>query len=216
MKTIYAKQIDPNKADSPLYDELEMVSNLDLLKGMAIYKHFRLSDFSDPIFVDVIDILTKNIDIDDYVKDCMDDKKQNIKQNIKKIKELINLFGNSDCYADYRIICKALKLITKQEWSYITIYGKAPVDYNHFFYQKSDWTEKEIKIFEIEYFNLGSEWTIYDDDDEPIDNIYCYNTELNAQEIKQEIRGALGVDDDTNIVLYAFDGYETKEKYEKL
>lgn len=80
--------------------------------------------------------------------------------------------------------------------------------------------KKALTMFEIEYFNTGTEWIVHDEEIEPespedISGFSMYCTSWNDEGIKQEIAEASGgkIED---IILYAFDGYTQTAKYKEV
>ena len=89
-------------------------------------------------------------------------------------------------------ICKAMSLVSGEEYDWQNIHGCCQGDYNRVIYPKNSFTEQDIQNFECEYFNLGTEWCVSDGDEKPDspneicgDCIYCHNTDIDS--IRREI-----------------------------
>ena len=109
------------------------------------------------------------------------------------------------------ILCELLEIVTGKSWSYRTISGCAQGDWQRVIYPTDEWTEKSLEAFEMEYFNMGSEWIIHDGDSEPENpeditgcSVYCHG--WSDDEIKAEILAEFGSEGD-EVVLYKFSGY---------
>lgn len=83
----------------------------------------------------------------------------------------------------------------------------------------NDWSREALAAFEIEYFNMGSEWIIDDgefnpDTDSPL-NINGYSVYVTAQDeegIRKELAAVEGCSP-ADLVLYVFEGYIHIPKY---
>lgn len=88
-----------------------------------------------------------------------------------------------------------------------------------FFYSVDDWNREALAAFEIEYFNMGSEWIIDDgefnpDTDSPL-NINGYSVYITAQDeegIRKELVAVEGCSP-SDLVLYVFEGYTRIPQY---
>lgn len=84
-------------------------------------------------------------------------------------------------------------------------------------YCTENWNQETRKAFEIEYFNLGTEWIIHDEDnvpDSPEDicgfGVYCATWD--EDETRQTIADAVNVDP-VDVMMYAYDGDVITAKY---
>ncbi len=101
----------------------------------------------------------------------------------------------------------ALDLITGGAWKYRTIRGYCQGDWQDIYFDSREYNDEDIKIFEMDYFNMGDEWSVYPENDENDQTgIYTYKNP------RAEIASAFGIKEE-EIELYVFDGYERTVKY---
>lgn len=127
----------------------------------------------------------------------------------ERLEELCNKYGTRGA-DDEGIIAEALSIVTGQKWEYKQISGCCQSDWNYIYYRPEEWTEKALEYFEIEYFNIGNEWRIEDEEGDDMGNVYTH--EWNDDERKREIAENIGVDPD-EVTLYLFDGWTKTAKY---
>ena len=115
--------------------------------------------------------------------------------------------------AEIRVICRALELITGEEYTDAVIRGCCQGDWQNIIYPAS-YGEEFREAFETEYFNTGTEWIIHDDDDAPEDpeeingySMYCYSYDPRA-----EIAAEAGTDP-ADVILYEFNGYARRAEW---
>lgn len=108
-------------------------------------------------------------------------------------------------------ITAALKLITGDDYNAATIRGCCQGDWNNIIYP-AEYGREWLKNFEIEYFNTGAEWRIYENDPGSDDYYYFYTHAWNDDGQRAELAAAAGVDP-ADVVLYVFDGYIHTAKY---
>ena len=118
------------------------------------------------------------------------------------------------------VLCKVLSIVDGRKWSGRTIRGNCQGDWQNVFYPVDEWSREELNVFEIEYFNTGSEWIIKEVEDVPDDaddgpgwSIYC--TSWNYDGIRREIIDALGYEPDS-LKLYKWTGERTVDVHEEV
>lgn len=110
-------------------------------------------------------------------------------------------------YDEEETILHALDLITGGKWECKTIRGYCQGDWQDIYFDSREYGDEAIKLFEIDYFNMGDEWNVYPENDEDDKTgIYTYENP------RTEIASAFGVKEE-EIELYVFDGYERTAKY---
>ena len=192
---IKAYQIAPEYQESPLHmfnempDRLEICGNRDYERHTSatfdeVLKCLEYGDFSDFEFTG-------------YKAD--------------RLEELCNKYGTSGADNE-QIISEALSIVTWQKWKYKKISGCCQSDWNYIYYRPEEWTEKALQYFETEYFNIGDEWRIEDEEGDDIGNIYTH--ELDDDGKKMEIAECIGVDPE-EVTLYLFDGWTKTAKYKE-
>ena len=117
-------------------------------------------------------------------------------------------------------IIKALQLLTGKAWKAFTIRGCCQSDWQSGFCPVSEWSREALEAFEAEYFNTGTEWIIHDEDGEPESpeeingySVYCHG--WNSDQIRKEIADAAGETDPAAVVLYEFTGWSRSPEYKK-
>lgn len=108
-------------------------------------------------------------------------------------------------------ILRALHLVTGKRYERRTIRGYCQGDWQTIYYPISDYSRDALDALEIEYFNLGTEWTISDGDDEY--NAYCYKS--GTEEIRKEIADIAEVNP-ADVILHQFAGWIRTANYEEV
>lgn len=124
----------------------------------------------------------------------------------KKLHELAEKYAYAG--RNEEIISAALSIVTGQKWDHKQIYGSCQSDWNIIYYRPELWSAADLCVFEIEYFNTGTEWEVQDENGEEIRRAYVYE----YYQAKEEIAEALDVNT-ADVVLYWFDGWTKTEKY---
>ena len=80
--------------------------------------------------------------------------------------------------------------ISLEEFDWKEIHGCCQGEYNRVIYPESRFSEQDIKNFECEFFNLGTEWCVTDEKPDSPNEIcggciYCHNTDIDS--IRREI-----------------------------
>lgn len=99
-------------------------------------------------------------------------------------------------------ILNILSIWTGDEWNVYTMRGTVQSEWQNVFYNTKTYTMEQIKLLEMDYFNLGTEWEIKDGDDTW--SIYCYKH--GDEELKEEIADAISRDV-SEIKFFKFNGY---------
>lgn len=138
---------------------------------------------------------------------CNKDEEQ---EKIKKVFELLtqDISTLSFIYEE-DIYCKVLDLLVGGEWHNEIGRGSSQREWNIFYYDYSVY-DCGIEWLIVGYFNEGSEWICWFEDDE--DNncgVYCYKWD--DEDIKEEIISAMGGDE---VELRKFTGWARLPNYE--
>lgn len=179
-----------------------------------------LCNYSKAYISEYCNYNSKTEAINDYLPP---QKKNGKKYSSKEIKELCNIvaeygYKNKD---DSNILCSVLSIVTGENYVYAGIRGCCQGDYREIIYPESVYSEDSIKLFENEYFNLGSEWIVHDEDTVPEDPadisgfaIYCHGVpDYEEDDIRAEIADAVGCKPE-EVVLYKYTGAYTVPCYE--
>jgi len=234
---VFARQISPEHQESPM-----------MWCGDEMYK--------DVIFIGNRRYISRNVELYDDVKNALNDindcfgwhkegkkneyccfpsplhKEKFSNSELGKWVKLSRAYFEpnlKESYWEENIFCEALRLLTGQKYDHTTIRGCSQSDWQNIFYPIARYSDKAIRCLEMDYFNLGSEWIVYDSDGEPESpehvhgyTDYCYSWK--DDELKQEILGHLGLSSlgsgslseatvSAEVVLYKYDGYTKVPKY---
>lgn len=127
-----------------------------------------------------------------------------------QIVELANRY--SECRSDEEndVLCDALELFTGKSWSNGTIRGYCQCDWQEVIYP-AEYGREWLDMFEIEYFNTGTEWIVDLDGDNLSVYAYGWNNDL----IRAELADAIGATPD-EIEMHAFTGWSRTPVYEEV
>lgn len=216
---IIAEQVPPEYQESHVWHELDygMYEGLvihgnrdfngyaeDTIEGSIIKfceEWNGIADLDDEFFISELENLLDDLEIDD---------EKERRQRIKKVFELLtqDISTLSFIYEE-DIYCKVLDLLVGGEWHNEIGRGSSQREWNIFYYDYSVY-DCGIEWLIVGYFNEGSEWICWFEDDE--DNncgVYCYKWD--DEDIKEEIISAMGGDE---VELRKFTGWARLPNYE--
>lgn len=107
-----------------------------------------------------------------------------------------------------KAMVEILTLYTGHKWEVYTIRGYVQAEWQNVYYETDLFSFESIKQLQSDYFNLGTEWKIEDENDHWF--IYCY--EHDDDKLKKEISDSIGYDI-SEIKFEKFDGYTKVAKY---
>lgn len=112
-------------------------------------------------------------------------------------------------------ICAGLTLVMGKEYDYCCLRGYCQSDWNYFFYPVDLYDDDAVRCVEIDYFNMGEEWIIHDEETAP-DCPEAVNgyTMYVYDDARKEIAEAEGVDPE-DVVLWGYDGMRQVPKYKE-
>lgn len=118
------------------------------------------------------------------------------------------------------VIKKAMHLLTGHQWCKDMIRGCCQSDWQEVYYDTEYWSRQDLKVFEVEYFNMGTEWIIHDEIEEPecaedIRGFSAYCISWGNDGIRKELADIAGVEV-SDMVLFAHDGYTKIPKYKMI
>ena len=139
--------------------------------------------------------------------------------------ELIDLAQLTEEVVTNYTIRRALSVVCGGDWETTIIRGCCQGDWQEVFYDSETWTNEMLRNLEAFYFNTGSEWIVAEPSEKKLTpeeiadsgtGVYCI--EYMEDKIKEEIKGALGYENDpeVQVVLYQFDGYIKTPKYKEV
>ena len=224
----YTKQVPPDIQESPLTWDDDFYNGV-ITDGNRRYKsrktpeYERLRRFIDDAACAFEDILNKAVGAYSTVTEAVHDyfypshKEKYTTHEIKKWKDILLSFQSCSVSEEHEIYCQALNLMTGKRYAYSMIKGDCQGDWQGVYYPADECGENIIRNFETEYFNLGSQWIISEDDREPEEpediegySVYCYSWSDDG--IREEIARHTGTDPG-NVVLFKFHKYEQHPIY---
>lgn len=131
-----------------------------------------------------------------------------------EIVRLAEMYCNCRSYDENDIICDVLEIITGKKYDNATIRGCCQGDWNYIIYP-AEYGREWLKEFEIEYFNLGDEWALYENGPDGEYVFHFYTHSWRDDEKRAEIADAAGVKPD-DVILYAFDGWSRTPVYKEI
>ena len=219
---LYAKQIDPQYQKSHVdfyYEELvdgAIYGNNNLTSHVCFDFETLLDSINEMNYDELNGIMDNDEELCDllYYKfprfNIFDCSKYNIGEAIslgRAILDYIDFKKNED-------LCKILTIVSGEEWDWKEIHGSSQSEWNYFFYCKKTWKDEDIAHLEMDYFNLGSEWMVADNEDmEDLTYIYCYGSDDDS--IRKEIANNWGCEP-KDVKMLRFDGYERTPKYREV
>lgn len=132
-------------------------------------------------------------------------------------------YENEGYFDKEEAYCTIFSVLTNKEYDYKCIRGCCQRDWNYAYFPKEEWTKEYLEQFEAEYYNLGSEWTVFEEWDESeeneeevgdrdyIDTVYCYK--YDTEDIRKEIAEWIG-EAPEEIVLHEFCGWIKTPNYQ--
>lgn len=228
---IYAKQIDPEDQESPLFMDYVFLESV-VVCGNRDYKE-RTTDVFERVkrALESCDIPYEIEKVTDYknatevINDMLPPEKTRKKystKDIHKLKELVSEYSTCNRRDENALLCKVMSIVTGKKWDYKTIRGTCQSDWNYIYYPVDEWDDEGLNNFETEYFNTGSEWIVDDEDYNPKESkpldisgycIYCHSWDNDG--IRKEIADSAGVKPE-EVVLYGFTGYTRIPQYEEM
>ena len=224
---IYARQVAPEYQESP-------ISYLgdEMYRDVIFVGNRNCGSRNEELYDDVVNYfdaigycIDNHIDDDDEKEYCCFPsplyKGEHTSDEISQWVGLLYQWLEPDKKVPYfteEVICKAIALLTGQEYNHKIIQGCSQSCWQDIYFPSAEYSDEAIKRLEADYFNLGTEWIIHDDDCEPespddIDGYsqYCYSWD--DEGIKGEIIGGICNHRVTEVVLYKHDGYTKSSKY---
>lgn len=219
---VYAKQIDPEFQDSRLFyiRSGSICYNDDYYNDICILPRERYYGYMPDDIRELYYMFNHGELEADTIEDLC--KRKLSDEEINKFSELLKMYDNSKCNwsIGQQLFLAAVMILKQKPYSLRTICGCCQRDWADILYPSEEFTDDDVKIFETEFFNTGSEWIIHDGNTDPecpedIDgySIYCQDSDENA--VRAEIASATGCDP-ADVVLYMFDGYIKTPKYIKI
>lgn len=147
---------------------------------------------------------------DDYIE-IQHDLKPDAEFPVEVIKLDVDHYFNGNNDDRLAAIANMLSIMTEKEYKVKEIRGSVQGEYAWVIYRKEEFDDDAIANFEIEYFNMGSEWIIEDEDGE---DDFIYTHSWDGDDIRKEIADYADVDPG-DVVLEVFIGYRQIPVYER-
>lgn len=210
---IHAYQRPPEYQESPLFwddssfEGLELYGNRQYIERTS--DQFRnipgmLDDISEELddlqrgqkhYTDFSTILEAYTGRDNYTR-----------SDRKKWVEIVKRWTETD--EETRVFLDVLQLLNGKKYAFSILRGCCQSDWQYIIYP-AEYGKEWLNAFETEYFNLGTEWIVKEDDDSKF-SIYCTTDNPRA-----EIADATGADPG-NVVLFEFDGWDRTPRYREV
>ncbi len=216
---LYAKQINPEYQESPLYFEEDFPENI-IITGNRNYKDHTTWEYNH--IIQEYEVLCEHYEnikegnscyknITELLKDYFPGKYST--KTIHKFKEVLEKYGTRYYYEGNYII-DMLEIITGKEWKKTTIRGCCQSDWQEVIYSPEEWTKEALNAFEAMYFNTGSEWIIHDEENDPEgpEDISGYSVYCTSWDIEKELTEAANYEPE-EVILYEFSGYTKTPVY---
>lgn len=224
---VYARQVNPEYQDPYLLQRSgkdliwqdEYYLSLSIVGQIKSDVYSRVEYAIDDMMADISNVIMGvrryYNSITEVVNNYLPSEKENGKGYSKKdIKAFRKL---SDIRDDIDLMVKVLSIVTGKEYTRVVLRGCCQGDYEEAVFPKDEYTTEGIKNLECMYFNMGTEWVIHDDKEEPetAEDINGYSTYY-CETDPEKIRRLIAKENKCNIedvIMYEFSGHEQVEKY---
>lgn len=217
---IYAKQVPPEYRESPLFMEewpenVFVFGNRDFTDRSGRLEDIRrgLEDIAEE-YERLQAGYYQNYSFSEILNDYLprDDKRDYTRPERLRLREIaFDYTYTLDYRKEKETLCAVLELVTGRKYDYATIRGCCQGDWQEIIYPCAygrEWLDR----FETEYFNIGEEWRISENDPENDENYYFYTHAWNNDGIREEIAAAAGVEPG-DVILYTFTGCIKEAEY---
>ncbi len=212
---IYAKQTPPEWQQSPLYCDEDFPENVEVFGNNRLTAHTSqqfnnipslLEDLADEI--DDLRAGRKRYTDLGVILEAYTGKHDYTRQERKKWLEVIKRWTETD--EEATVFRDVLALLRGKPHKLVTLRGSCQGDWQYCIYPADEYGAEWVNSFEAEYFNTGTEWSIYENglDGECYG---AYDTKNSPREFIAEITGA----DPADIILLEFDGWTHTPKYRR-
>lgn len=217
----YAKQVEPEFQEDPLFQRIrnELDIEDDFLKGnIAIYGNREYMSLENENFKKALNFECLWYEYENF-KSCgfgniseffnyYFKKSNGENYTPKEIHRWKELFEKYTYFKD--VACEILELITDMEWREETIRGCAQREWQTI-YVSEQISDEDIEYIEMCYFNTGSEYLVYKDNEEE----YLCNVYVKGYDVRKEIAQELGCAE-KEVKVFNVTGYTRIPKYEEV
>lgn len=223
-RKVYARQVPWEWQESP-WDLLE--AEQIIVDKAVIYGNKRLQEYTFDEFDNVLTALDK-MDLTDVGEGSWYTTEQEMlldyvppigrdaytAEDIEDWKAACDLYDcRNRAHDEQAAICAGLTLVMGKEYDYCCLRGYCQSDWNYFFYPVDLYDDDAVRRVEIDYFNMGEEWMIHDEETVP-DCAEAVNgyTMYVYDDARKEIAAEAGVAPE-DVVLWKYDGMRSISKY---
>jgi len=229
-KKVYARQSPAEEQESPLGRDWDCINNC--WEGIYLYGNCRLRGLGTSEIIEKLvsrifhfaeeDVHGISLSEGDVIWVCKElpNWKSEAAQDLSKWTSLIRSVYGSASRPLSDICREALELATGEPYRYKEIHGSSQGEWQGVYFPSRLYMDEAIRLFEIEYFDLGTEWIVQDDDSEPEPeeagdvmgySFYCHDTDL--EKIRRDIAELSGVEPE-DVLLYACTGMKWTPVYD--
>ena len=227
MKRVIARQVNPELQESPLeyfgggYDVFSVFGNRQYHETMTDVVEKTKNTLDGAELYDELQAIKSNDGANyETTEECIMDylpPENGGKYTENQLEELEKLISDYTGYKtshDLDVLCEVLSIVDGKTYDWTTIRGCCQGDWNYCVYP----ADADVKSFEVEYFNLGSEWMVSEleegEKEEDCDDGYTmYVYSWDETDMRKEIADSAGCKPE-NVTMYKFAGYIKTPKYE--
>ena len=228
--TVYARQVAPERQESPLFmgdeffpDNIAVCGNLDyhshkpkLFENVQnVLEQGELAEMLEHPEELVCWYKNATQAITEYLP-ATNGKKYSTNA-IHALRCLVLDYLRCACSKKNEILCNVLSIVDGRPWEWSTIRGVCQGDWQEVFYPIDEWNTELLEEFEALYFNTGTEWIVQDDGNDPDDpeditgySVYC--TGFSIDDVRNKIAEIACVNIES-VRLYSFRGYKNIAEY---
>ncbi len=223
---IYARQVNPEIQDSDILND-EYYNDLIIKGNKDFYEHNtdlldEIDDAAEDIYNFVYEFTENDCiaelseanyeEIAEWLSEHYVTEKHNT-WTAEELKRFISAYKERDNsrYNGYSLGSKSpenytaimLTIYIGEKWEYSTISGCCQSEWQTVYYPTEEYSEKDIGIFEVGYFNTGTEWEIHDDGyiPESVEDINGYSIYCYSYDPRKEIAEEFGVSPN-DVIMY--------------
>ena len=189
-----ARQVPFDEQQSPFYDDYEELIYI-AFDGNTDYRS-RYSDEYSQVKYFLANCLPfadnfKENEIEEIVNENLDARGVLPLDKTKEIWEVLKKYDYT-LISYSKAVVDILSIWTDSPWEYCTIRGCSHGEWQNVYYDTAYYPPKDIERIQMDYFNLGTQWEVLDEDGDEYYNVYCYS--YNDNDLKKEIANSIGKD----------------------
>lgn len=231
MIKFYAKQIDPEWQEDGLFyqykdkntGKYKLGLNDDFYgENVIIYGNKEYLDYTNEEFERLLDFENSYYEFGNscYWKNDSEfinwylKRKNGKKYSPKEIHKWKELFKKyEERYRLEDIVCDALELMTGKKWRSIKMCGCLQREWQYG-YANEKLTKMDVNYIEMCYFNTGSEYIVYESEEDFENEENGCSYYIDSYDSKQNLSEILGCEE-SELEMYQFSGYQKVPQYKK-